>query len=175
VTNDNGISPFEMPYFMVAKDGDELRSRAQVLIQGLAEGANRKTPPRSAELALTDFLVAQEELCGFEDRDDMKLLSEAVLSAIALGIEMAGTAAADAIMAERGENGRNKRHEFNRKRKKEIRAWYLSKRPFTNIEEAAEKIAAQAKVSVTTADTWRKEWDREIREGRSSSEESPES
>lgn len=154
------ISPFStgFPYFLRSREDGELHSKARVAIQGLANGATGKAAPASARLALHDLLCAEEGLCESENEDQLRLLSEAVLSAIALGVEIAGSKDASLLMAERGRKGADALHnQLNRERKAKALQWYEQHRgKFPDKDSAAAEMANLFHVSFHTARDWLK-------------------
>ncbi len=159
------IDVFKLPYFLTAKNG-ERHSRACVLLTGLARGAAvgwPDGPPEGARLALHDLVAASRAMDP--DDDAQRLLSEAVLSALSLGLRMAvkpsGAALAaaiddarkrerDAAAKARSEAAR-RGHEPHTAARAEAIAWYVEHRAmFTGKGKGGKDAAAIALTKILT-------------------------
>jgi len=95
--SDEEINPFDLPYFLTTRDGLERHSRARIILEGILRKSHSDCIQKAADLALKDFCIAGEGLIGYGWDDggnqkrydrEQKLLSEVIISALALGVKI---------------------------------------------------------------------------------------
>lgn len=119
--NDEGVSIFDLPSFVTDIDGERL-SRAQLILNMML----KKDPEKSiTRLASHDFYEVLKLLDS--DNDDLemyeyksKAVSELFLSAVSIGLDIAGTPMAQ-FFSENGKKGADVRHAASRERAEKIR------------------------------------------------------
>jgi hypothetical protein len=145
------FTAFDLPYFLTDKAGIKC-SRARMLIQSIADH-DSKTLGKAASLALSDMDAVSRLLES--DEDDQRLLSEAVLSALAVGLELrdSNPEAAKAMLSQLQRERVNKRHDAKggsrdkANRMREI--WATGK--YTSRDICAEQECAGLGMSFSTA------------------------
>lgn len=147
-------SVFSRPYFVHFDDEETPFSRAGQLLREIAESGNgANAGVKDAEIALQDFLNADAALC--EGEVAQRYLSEAVLSAIALGIAIGGTPVADSISTHQRKAGLGS-HAEDHALKAEALAFYAARgHEFKSKAAAARYIVKHvAPVKVETVQRW---------------------
>lgn len=149
-------SLFDLPYFLVDEYG-ERDSRARMLLKGIAEGGmdcHLSTEARkAAQIALYDHDEVGFVL-GAED-DDQRLLSEAILSAFALGMTVAldNTKDRASWLSELQRDRANRRHSApngSRDKQDRIRSIWASGK-YASRDICAEQECAALGMSFSTA------------------------
>lgn len=148
-----------LPDFLVTKEGDVITG-AHALLQAWAKGGSGKSS-EIAQQALLTYLAATElidESEAAEITDDNKeqfhLLSEAILWALAAGIENASDPQGKALLARLGAIGGAKKHEKNRKHREEARARFAQLGGKVSKNQAAKRWAAEYGVEEKTVRGW---------------------
>lgn len=148
---DDGLNPFELPYFLRRRDDGLTDSRAGVILGGLAEDNFQGLQ----QLALLDFR-AVDDVFDADDEANRKLLSEAIISAIALGLELGQNGIPEAckkLLSERNKKAADALHNApggSREKRETIRAiWATGK--YDNRDLCAEQECAGLGMSLSTA------------------------
>jgi len=169
--DEDQFNPFGLPYFLTTWNG-ERHSRARYILDGICNRDDpllgmKLDPVPGAKLARDDFVAAALAMNGAND--EQRALSEAVLSALALGLLMARTtpemdAVVKRILTDRARRAADVRQKENREIKAEALEWYKQHRNEYASKDAAAQYIATRVVPGTAFGTVRR-WLREPRNG----------